>query len=245
MDIPTLSGALRSFGAVLDPIVALFDQLPDGLFWIKDAEGHFRWVNSGFVTVSGWKNREAFIGKTDQDLSEPALASQIQQDDAKVMEGSPIIGRVELLVTGGIPRWYLTSKVACRNRDGRVVGTAGLSIPIDRPDGTGAADSPLSPAIDHIAQNLKSRIRNSSLAKICSMSVAAFQRKFKAAYRCSPHMYVRQVRIRMSCRALAFTQRSIGSIAMEYGFSDQSHYTREFGAMMKETPRAYRLRNRQ
>jgi AraC-like DNA-binding protein len=46
----------------------------------------------------------------------------------------------------------------------------------------------------------------------------------------------------MSCSALVFTRKLLAEIAAESGFADQSHFTKEFGRLMGETPRAYRLR---
>ena len=46
----------------------------------------------------------------------------------------------------------------------------------------------------------------------------------------------------MSCHALVFTTKSLAEIATEFGFSDQSHFTKEFRRLMSETPRQYRLR---
>jgi AraC-like DNA-binding protein len=50
--------------------------------------------------------------------------------------------------------------------------------------------------------------------------------------------------VRLSCKALGQTGKSLATIAEEHGFADQSHFTKEFRRMMKETPRAYRKRFR-
>ena len=46
----------------------------------------------------------------------------------------------------------------------------------------------------------------------------------------------------MSCSALVFSRKSLAEVATEYGFADQSHFTKEFRRFMEETPRAYRAR---
>jgi AraC-like DNA-binding protein len=80
------------------------------------------------------------------------------------------------------------------------------------------------------------------LAKTCGLSVRAFERQFRTTYRSSPHDYVRQIRVRMSCSALVFSKKSLAEVANEFGFADQSHFTKEFRRIMSETPRAYRTR---
>jgi AraC family transcriptional regulator len=47
----------------------------------------------------------------------------------------------------------------------------------------------------------------------------------------------------MSCHALVFSRRPIAAVAAECGFSDQSHFTKEFRRIMGETPRSYRRRH--
>ncbi len=68
------------------------------------------------------------------------------------------------------------------------------------------------------------------------------RRQFRATYHSSPHDYVRQIRVRMSCSALVFSKKTLAEVANEFGFADQSHFTKEFRRIMGETPRAYRSR---
>jgi AraC family transcriptional regulator len=46
----------------------------------------------------------------------------------------------------------------------------------------------------------------------------------------------------MSCSPLVFSKKSLAVVATEFGFADQSHFTKEFRRVMGETPRAYRAR---
>jgi transcriptional regulator GlxA family with amidase domain len=93
-----------------------------------------------------------------------------------------------------------------------------------------------------VSQNYKDAISNDVLAKMCGLSLRAFERHFQATYRTSPHDYVRQMRVRMSCDALVHSLKTLAEVAFEFGFSDQSHFTREFRRIMGETPKEYRAR---
>jgi transcriptional regulator GlxA family with amidase domain len=142
----------------------------------------------------------------------------------------------------------VTSKVPLRDVKGKIVGTAGVTRPVADRNGTSPAtaaaptDSPLSVAIRFISQHYAERITNEDLARTCGLSVRAFERQFQTAYHSSPHDYIRGLRVRMSCSALVFSRKSLAEVATEYGFADQSHFTKEFRRLMAETPRAYRAR---
>lgn len=246
-DEASLAAALGKLGARLDPVIGLLDHLHAAFFWIKDAQGRFRWVNTAVVLRRGLRHRDEMIGKTDLDYFEPARASQFLADDLYVLAGNSIRGRVEAYEINHVNEWFSTSKVPLRDRRGRVVGTAGLSFRIDRPAGQpGTVDDNrlLAEAVQHIDRHFSEPIKNTTLARICGMSLGNFQRQFRASYHCSPHAYIRQLRVRLSCRALGQTGKSLATIAEEHGFADQSHFTKEFRRMMKETPRAYRKRFR-
>ena len=46
-------------------------------------------------------------------------------------------------------------------------------------------------------------VTNDDLAKVCGLSVRAFERQFQAAYNSSPHDYIRQLRVRIGCSSIA------------------------------------------
>jgi AraC-like DNA-binding protein len=241
-DEASLAAALKKLGAVTGPVVGLFDHLQDGYFWIKDREGYFRWVNTAVVLRRGLRSRAEMAGKRDVDMYPPARASQYISDDEYVLAGNSIRNRVEQVEINGVVRWYSTAKVPLRDRRGRVVGSAGLSIPVQAPDGGAGRDAFLGAAIQYINEHFGEPIANTTLARACGMSLGNFQRQFRLTYNCSPHTYLRELRVRLSCRLLAHSTRSLAAIAEDHGFADQSHYTKEFRRMMKETPRAYRRR---
>jgi AraC-like DNA-binding protein len=72
------------------------------------------------------------------------------------------------------------------------------------------------------------------------MSVRAFERKFHASFHLTPQKYLRKLRLRVASRALVDTGETLAEIAAGCGFSDQSHFTREFRRHFGRTPRDYR-----
>jgi AraC-like DNA-binding protein len=242
---------LGRIGALAPEVIELFDYLEDTPMWMKDEAGHYEWANVALLLNFGVKSRAELIGRSDYDFCGEVLANQYRIDDERVLRGERILSRVELVGRfNHTARWCVTSKVPLRAPSGLIVGTAGVTRPLPVTDATTATSavpvgSPLSVAIRFISQNYADRITNDDLARACGLSVRAFERQFQAAYNVSPHDYIRQLRVRMSCSALVFSRKSLADIATEFGFADQSHFTKEFRKFMTETPRGYRARFQQ
>lgn len=250
----SMLATLSRIGTIAPEVIELFDYLEDTPVWMKDEAGHYEWVNVSFLLNFGVKTRAEIIGRTDYDFCGEVLANQYRIDDERVLRGERILSRVELVGRfDHTARWCVTSKVPLRDAKGNIVGTAGVTRPLTQAHVNGSSSaaaptpggSPLSVAIRYISQNFADRITNEDLAKACGLSVRAFERQFQAAYNTSPHDYIRGLRVRMSCSALVFSRKSLAEVATEFGFADQSHFTKEFRRFMAETPRAYRTRYQQ
>ncbi len=240
---PHTLATLSRIGAVASEVIELFDFVADSLLWMKDEAGHYQWVNVAFYLNFGLQSRAEVIGRTDYDLCGLALANQYRMDDERVLAGERIVSRVELVGRfDHTARWCVTSKIPVHDARGRVVGTAGVTRPLNEQKPGTPSDSPLSAAIRFVSQNFSESITNRDLAQACGLSVRAFERQFRTIYHSSPHDYVRQIRVRMSCSALVFSKKSLAEVATEFGFADQSHFTKEFRRIMSETPRTYRTR---
>ena len=237
--------ALKQLGADKPEIIALFDQIENLQFWIKDTAGRFVWVNTPFLIDFGFKDRSEVVGLTDYDITDANLANQYRADDEQVLNGRSIRSRVELVGRfNHTAQWYITSKLPLHNRSGRVVGTAGVTMPY-RHKGAEASNRSLGPAIEYVIKHCGEPVTNRDLAKVCKISLRVFHQQFVATYHTTPHEYIRRHRVRASCSALVFSSKSMAEIAHEFGFSDQSHYTREFRRLMNEPPTAYRTRFQQ
>jgi transcriptional regulator GlxA family with amidase domain len=93
---------------------------------------------------------------------------------------------------------------------------------------------------EYIHSHLEEKISNKTLAMTAGLSVWHFAREFKRLQGLSPHRYVMECRIRRTQELLAETELPLCEIAIATGFSDQSHYTRCFSAIVGVTPSSYR-----
>jgi len=236
--------ALRRIGAAVSEVILLCDALDDIPLWVKDVSGRYQWVNRSFLQNFGFEDRDEVLGRTDFDLCAPLLAEQYRVDDERVLGGERISGRIELVGRyDHTARWCVTNKIPLHNPSGRIVGTAGVTRPLaadkaETPDGT------LGPALRLISERAGQQVTNVELARACGLSVRAFERQFRSSYGCAPQRYARRLRVRMTCHALVYSAKTLAAIAAEWGFADQSHFTREFRYFLGITPGAYRRRHR-
>jgi AraC-like DNA-binding protein len=231
------------------PLAELFDCLEDVVAWVKDREGRYRWVNRAFRLNYAMSDHSAqngdgsqdVLGKTDYDFSPAFLADQFRIDDEHVLAGNRIVDRIELVgQPDGLTVWNLTNKIPLIDLDGAVIGTAGITQRLNI-DKQGSSPSPeFARVLTHMRDHYHSPISNQQLARLAHMSVRAFERKFHASFHLTPQKYLRKLQMRMASRALVYTHQSLADVAVACGFSDQSHFTREFRRHFGRTPRNYR-----
>lgn len=109
----------------------------------------------------------------------------------------------------------------------------------------GRASERLSPVqlrrvIEHINQNLHGELSLAELAAVANISPYHFAHGFKQTVGIPPHRYVVERRIEQAKQLLLETAQPIADIALEAGFSSQSHMTTVFRRVLGVTPKVYR-----
>jgi AraC-like DNA-binding protein len=230
-------------------LAALFDYLEDVRAWAKDRDGRYGWVNRAFLMSYALDARRGgaapemrdVLGKTDYDLSPAFLADQFRLDDEYALAGNRIIDRIELVGQPyGPAEWCVTNKVPLIDDGGAVIGTAGITRRLATPGQAAGPGHEFGPVLAHLRDHYATPITNRQLARLAHMSVRAFERKFHASFHLTPRRYLRKLRLSMASRALVSSGAPLAEIASSCGFSDQSHFTREFRRHFGRTPRAYR-----
>lgn len=226
-------------------VMELFESLPNAFFYSKDRESRFVRVNRAFMESHGVDSEEQILGKTDRDFSPPVFAEAYIAEDRRVMAGRRAIpGQLWLVFhhPGPRPRWYSSTKVPLFNPAGEVVGIAGAMYLIEQPEQQARYFGVLWPVIRHLETHYGETISMQAMAAMAGLSSTHFNRRFQQLFRSTPTEHLRSIRVQVACRLLSTTQRSLLEIAMETGFTDQSHFTRCFRESTGLTPRAYRLR---
>ena len=91
-----------------------------------------------------------------------------------------------------------------------------------------------------IQANLGRDVTLAQLAEACGLSPGHFSRAFKRSLGRTPHRWLVERRVAEAKRLLGETGMDLASIALETGFSDQSHFTRVFSAHAGVSPGAWR-----
>jgi len=251
MKKPPIAGVHTDFDGELlrrvgDPrqVLALFEHLPRVYLFIKDSRHRFVKVNGNLLQLHGCTSEREMLGKTDFDFHPPVLATQYVEEDRKVMESGRALLDQVWLVPGadGMPRWYLSTKLPLVDAHGEVIGLAGVLRPYDHAGESPGEYGRLTPALEFVLMHFGDQISVDDMARRANLSVSQFQRVFQRLFRMTPSDYLLRVRLLMARRKLEQTGASIGSIALDCGFYDQSHFTRRFHTSTGIRPMEYRRR---
>lgn len=220
----------------------LFNYLPDIYFFAKDRDGRFVMGNDCFVRQCGVETEVEIIGKTDFDFFPMSRSENYVEDDRHVMAtGESIINRVELSPDpSNSINWFVTTKVPLYSAEGKIIGIAGTARDITR---AGLALRPyteMRAVLDYVKEKHPYPIEIKELAALMHLSISQFERRFRKVFQISPLKHIMNVRIRSASLRLTTTNDTITSIALDCGFYDHPHFTRNFRKAMGISPKEYR-----
>lgn len=113
-------------------------------------------------------------------------------------------------------------------------------VPHTRTYDGGLPEHQLKRVTDYIHDHLEQEIRLSDLAAQLDVSQYHFSRCFKQSMGMSPHQYLIQQRVERAKQLLDVSELSIADVALQCGFSSQSHLGQWFRKLSGVTPKAYR-----
>jgi AraC family transcriptional regulator len=93
---------------------------------------------------------------------------------------------------------------------------------------------------DLLQAHFRERLDLREIARQVQLHPSHLARSFRARHGLTVGDYVRKLRLDWSCLQLTRTRTSVASIALQAGFSDQSHFGREFRRSFGVTPGQYR-----
>jgi AraC family transcriptional regulator len=95
-------------------------------------------------------------------------------------------------------------------------------------------------AINYIHTHLNRDLSLAELASVVNISPTYFASLFKQEIGISPHQYVIRQRVEQAKLMLSKTDLAIADIALQVGFSSQSHLTQQFKRLTGVTPKQVR-----
>ena len=98
----------------------------------------------------------------------------------------------------------------------------------------------LQQSIDYIHTHLDRELSLEQMAAVIHVSPTYFASLFKHATGISPHQYVIRQRVKRAKSLLLKTNLAIADIALQVGFSSQSHLTQQFKRFTGMTPKQVR-----
>lgn len=111
-----------------DLLNALMESVPDTIYF-KDTSSRFISVNNAQAKLLGLGSPEEAIGKSDFDFFSQDHAKDAFDDEQRLIKTcEPMIDKIEQIRRAdGEFRWVSATKIPMRNRDGEVIGIAGIS----------------------------------------------------------------------------------------------------------------------
>ncbi|HEY2931032.1 MAG TPA: PAS domain S-box protein [Acidobacteriota bacterium] len=106
----------------------LMENAPDKIYF-KDSESRFLRVSKALANAFGLKHPSEALGKTDYDFFAVEYAHAVFRNEQEIIKtGRPMIGVTEREIwANGQVTWAMTTRMAMRDQDGRIIGTFGLS----------------------------------------------------------------------------------------------------------------------
>jgi len=121
-----------------------------------------------------------------------------------------------------------------------VAQTYGGMRPMSRPARGGLTPWQERRATEILRANIKCGVALKEVARECGISVGHFSHAFRRTLGVAPHKWLIEQRVVLSKEKLRDEGLSLSDVAMECGFSDQSHLTRVFREAVGVSPGAWR-----
>ncbi|MEP1441747.1 MAG: helix-turn-helix domain-containing protein [Hyphomicrobiales bacterium] len=222
----------------------VFDLLPKIIFYVKDHKRRWITCNQAALTLLRKKCLTEIAGATEENFFPAAIAKAIKEDDLKIIEsGERIIDRVEVITDEqGRLIWVMTNKIPILNKEGIVLGIAGITQILDVNAQLPAGFDGLKVVIKKIDQSVEQMPTIPELAALANMSESHFRRRFKQCFGIAPQDFIMKQKLHHAAKLLAKSDMSIAEIALACGFGDQSYFIRQFGRYFGDTPGKHRLK---
>lgn len=232
------------FSQLAEPFTgeALFDCLPDLVFFIKNRRCEYVVMNQTLVERCGRREKSELIGRrADELFPAPLGASYLAQDESVLRHGTAILNQLELhFYASGGRGWCLTNKLPLRDKNGQVIGLVGISRDLRSANERGEDYSAVAEVVQHIRKNFGETLRVPELAARAGLSGYQFEQRIRKLFQITAGQLIQKTRMEAAVRRLRETNDPIATVALDCGYSDQSAFTRQFRQTVGLSPSEYR-----
>lgn len=227
----------------LDLLEALFAPLERSPFYVKDHELRYWAANDAMARLCGVDSRRRLIGKRAADFYPAADALRYEALESAVLRtGQPTVTMIDF-IAGADPAWLVFSNHPLFDQRGETVGVAGTSHSLDRRTLQDPVYRRVLAVTEILHQDPAAPLDVRGLAAEANISVAQLQRDFQKVFRMPLRRFLTHLRLGRA-RQLLLSDRSIGEVAHEVGFTDHSAFSRRFHQEVGTSPRSFRQMKR-
>jgi AraC-like DNA-binding protein len=225
-----------------EEVLRLFDVLPDVVFFVKDEQARYVYVNETLLRRVETGGKSALLGRTAREVFPPPWGARYtEQDEAVLRTGLAIRGHLELhRYPNGQEGWCLTYKFPLRDIAGRVVGLYGFSRDLPRPDPGAFLYRAVAEALARMRERLDEPLQVGELARQVGLRPERLERACRTLFGLSPRQMLLQARMERAMELLRRTDWSIAQIALACGYGDQSAFSRRFRRIVGMSPQRFR-----
>jgi PAS domain S-box-containing protein len=221
---------------------ALFDGLPDVVFFVKNRRGEYTAVSQTLVERLRKRSKEELLGRRVDEVFPAPLGRSYRAQDEQVLEGGePIRNQLELhFYPGGRRGWCVTQKLPLRAPGGEITGLVGISRDLQAAHERSADFSQVAQAVRIIQTRYDEPLRVRELARRAGLSAYQFDQRMRRIFRIGAGQLIQKVRMEAALARLRESEESIAAIASACGYADQSAFTRAFRQTVGFSPSEYR-----
>jgi AraC-like DNA-binding protein len=179
--------------------------------------------------------------ETYDDLAQQMVRGGVFRPEPRYGLTDPVVARLVRMIAGEVAGGILDHVLADALNTALAVRIARCFVDHAAPaPANGLSSDRLQRVRDYIEAHLADPLNLDQIADIACLSPYHFCRSFKQATGLTPHHYVVQRRVERAKTLMRCTQRPLGLIAQEAGFTDQSHLTSIFRRELGVTPARFR-----
>jgi transcriptional regulator GlxA family with amidase domain len=184
------------------------------------------------------------IGKSDYDFFPTHVADSFVEDDRSVIRtGQPMIGRIEVYFSAAHElAWSVATKFPVTDKKGKRIGIIGWVTTHAGQQPVPVADPRVAQAIQIIERNDGQPLSVEDVAAAVAISSRQLLRIFRQTMGIGIQQFMMKVRIQAASHALQKPNATPAAVASDFGFCDQSSFTRQFRRQTGMTPAAFQRR---